>query len=64
MYSNEFPQKNGTVPEKGAWNATMRIWFGIPVVNDSYKILLIGSSKNHDKLFLLHSDFTPVAKDY
>ena len=63
MYSNEFPQKNGTVPEKGAWNTTMKIWFGIPVVNDSYKISVIGSSEKHQKLFFVHSDFTPIGID-
>ena len=55
IYSNTFPQKQGTIPDKGQWNSTMRVWFGIPIINEKYEILITGSSFEKKTLFVVDS---------
>ena len=60
IYSNMFSQKQGTVPDKGKWISTVRVWFGIPIINETYKISITGSSIKKKELFVLRSDFKPI----
>ena len=62
IYSENFSIKEGTVPDQGKWNFTIKVWFGIPIIEDSYEISINGTNSTNGELMFLQSGFTPVEK--